>query len=181
MTERDLVDYTEAGREEIKKYLESYKWSRAIWNEYKVTGVPLNVGADEIRLTGNLDKIEMLGGNRVNVIDYKTGKPKSRNFIEGNTKDADGNYKRQLVFYKLLLDRYKNGEWQMETGTIDFIKPSDSGKLQREVFTITDAEVALLESLIIKTAKEIMSFSFADSNCMDGKCEWCRLHKTITV
>jgi len=42
----------------------------------------------------------------LNVIDYKTGRPKSRNEIEGNTKNSNGDYKRQLVFYNLLLNNF---------------------------------------------------------------------------
>jgi len=178
MTERDLKEYIKSGKEALKTYLSGHKFSKNIWNEYKITGVPLKIGKDEIRLTGNLDKIELVGDGRVNVVDYKTGKPKSRNFLEGKTKDADGNYKRQLVFYKLLLDKYKKGEWKMETGTIDFVQPSESGKLQREIFSISDKEVSELETLIEKTAGEIINFSFEEKECKDKNCEWCKLHKT---
>jgi len=178
ITERDLKDYMKSGKEALETYLSGYKFSKNIWNEYKITGVPLKIGTDEIRLTGNLDKIELIDGSLVNVVDYKTGKPKSRNFLESKTKDADGNYKRQLVFYKLLLDKYKNGEWKMETGTIDFIQPNDSGKLQREVFSITDADVVELENLITKTAGEIIGFSFEEKGCASKDCEWCKLYKT---
>ncbi len=51
-----------------------------------------------------LDRVDPASGG-VSVIDYKTGKPKSRNELMGATKDADGNYYRQLTFYKLLLAR----------------------------------------------------------------------------
>src|SRR5581483_5794447 len=175
MTERDLKDYIKSGREELKAYLTQYQFPRAIWNEFKVTGVPFAVDGKEIMLNGNLDKVELVGSGQVNVVDYKTGKPQSRNKLEGKTKDANGDYKRQLVFYKLILDRYKSGEWRMETGTLDFIKPDDYGKLHREVFVIGETEVQELETVIRDVAHNITALDC--EGC--GECEWCALEKHI--
>ena len=175
MHERDLADYLESGRLELAAYLKQYKYSRNIWNEYKITGVPFSVDGAEIVLDGVLDKVELLEGSAVNTIDYKTGKPQSRNKIEGKTKDGDGNYLRQLVFYKLIIDRYKSGEWKMQTGMIDFIKPDDYAKLHREIFTITDDQVKELENLITDTARKILKLDF--QGCGKKDCEWCALSK----
>ncbi|MDE1875018.1 MAG: PD-(D/E)XK nuclease family protein, partial [Patescibacteria group bacterium] len=182
MSERDLADYIKDGREELKTYLSHYKFPRTIWNEYKIVGVPFVVADPdgkpiEIALNGNLDKVELAEASAVNVVDYKTGRPKTRNEIEGKTQSADGDYKRQLVFYKLILDRYKAGEWRMQTGTLDFIKPDDSGKLRREIFSITDEDVRGLESVIAATTKKILALDFAE--CGDAECEWCSLRRSL--
>lgn len=177
MTERDLADYVASGKEELKAYLAAYQFPRTIWNEYKVSGVPFKVGDAEILLNGNLDKVELVESDSVNVVDYKTGKPQSRNKLEGKTKDADGDYKRQLVFYKLILDRYKSGEWNMKTGTLDFIKPDDGGRLRREAFVITDEEVRELETTIADAAGKILAFDF--QGCEKPDCEWCALAKSF--
>jgi DNA helicase II / ATP-dependent DNA helicase PcrA len=173
MPERDLVQYIADGRDELAAYLSAYQFPRSIWNEYKISGVPFAVDDVEIVLNGNLDKVELVGTHEVNVVDYKTGKPKSRNEIEGKTKNADGDYKRQLVFYKLLIDRYKSGEWNMKTGTLDFIKPENSGKLRREIFTIADSEISELELLIKDVAGKILNLDF--KGCGKADCEWCAL------
>jgi DNA helicase-2/ATP-dependent DNA helicase PcrA len=128
-------------------------------------------------LTGKLDKVEFIDEKNVAVIDYKTAKPKSRNDIEGKTKTSDGNYKRQLVFYKLLLDG--DNKFNMRYGEIDFIEPNERGIYKKERFDITDAEVEELKSIIKKTAKEIISLSFIDSVCEDKECEYCRLGKIL--
>ena len=53
----------------------------------------------ELLLTGKLDRLDFdEKGAVVKIIDYKTGKPKTRNDIEGKTKSSNGDYKRQLVF-----------------------------------------------------------------------------------
>ena len=139
-----------------------------------------------IILRGMLDKVEFLGGNKVNVVDYKTAKPKSRNVIEGNTKDSDGNYKRQLVFYKLLLDRYddpstSSGEpkFVMETGEIDFIEPDKKGKYHKEQFPVTKAEADALAAEVERVTEEILSFAFWDKRCVEEKCEYCKLRNAV--
>lgn len=110
----------------------------------------------------------------------------SRNAIMGETKtDDDGNYFRQLVFYKLLLDRYENGKparpnghsggYEMKEGVIDFMEPNDKGDYKKEAFEVTKENVAELEDLIKKIAEEIVTLSFWDKRCDDKDCDYCRL------
>lgn len=131
-----------------------------------------------LTLTGKLDKVELLDERNVAVIDYKTSKPKSRNEIEGKTKDADGNYKRQLVFYKLLLDLDK--KYKMKYGEIDFVEPNSAGNYKKERFDITKEEVEELEELIIRIAKSVMGLDFTDQGCGKKDCEYCRLVRMIS-
>jgi DNA helicase II / ATP-dependent DNA helicase PcrA len=158
-------------------------WRPYSKNELTIEGVLLD---DTIRLTGKLDKVEYLddarhaGTHDVSVVDYKTGHPKSRNDIEGTTKTAQrtpggGGYKRQLVFYKLLLDRYAGGRYRMQEGVLDFIEPTDSGKCVREAFTITKDETEHLSEEIRRVAREITEVSFWDTRCGDASCESCAI------
>src|SRR3989344_5486659 len=126
-------------------------------------------------LTGKLDKVEFIKEG-VRVVDYKTGKPKSRNYILGKTKQAGaGDYWRQLVFYKLLLDRYQEGKYRMREGIIDFIEPNKAGRYKQENFTIEKSELVGLEKLIKKTADEILNLKFWNRRCGDKKCQFCHL------
>ncbi|HEY4498728.1 MAG TPA: ATP-dependent DNA helicase [Candidatus Paceibacterota bacterium] len=177
MSDYDLKRYVQEGKKEIKAYLSHTKFSRSILNEYKIVGVPFTVADSTITLTGKLDKVERLPEGGINVVDYKTGNPRSRNEIMGRTASSNGDYYRQLVFYKLLLSLYKEGEWKMKTGTIEFIKPDGKGKFHREAFEIEDSEIADLKSVIARVAGEILSLSFWDKSCNDKECEWCHLRK----
>ena len=109
-SDSDLAQAQENGVKALGGYYDTYKkvWPRNILNEFKIRGVLFKLefkNAPEIRLTGNLDKIEILNTKgECNVVDYKTGKPRSRGEILGKTKNSNGDYKRQLVFYNLLLD-----------------------------------------------------------------------------
>ena len=140
--------------------------------EYDVAGVTL----DDIKLTGKIDKIEIFKGGAVNVVDYKTGKPKSRKTIEGLTASSEGNMKRQLVFYKLLLDRAEKGKYRMVSGEIDFVEPDeDTGVYKKESFLVTSEEEMELTEQIRKMAREVRSGEFLDHICADPVCEFCAL------
>jgi DNA helicase-2/ATP-dependent DNA helicase PcrA len=134
---------------------------------------------DNIRLTGVLDKIEFEDGGGVVVVDYKTGKSKTRNEIMGKTKNSDGNYFRQLIFYKILLDHYENGKFKMHTGVLDFIEPDINGKQHKEFFEITFEDTDALIKKIKEVAKEILDLSFWNKTCPDPECEFCALRKIM--
>ena len=82
---------------------------------------------DDIPLVGKVDKIEFVDEEKkqVKVVDYKTGKHRSRNDIEGLTANSDGGYKRQLVFYKLLADLDRNFNLRVVETELDFVEPDE--------------------------------------------------------
>lgn len=169
------------GTKALSGYYDTYKdgWKNLsfekILNEFRIS-----VLFEDVKLKGNLDKIEVLDGNKnVNVVDYKTGKPKSKNIIEGNTKTSNGNYKRQLVFYKLLLDLYDEGKFNMISGEIDFVEPDEKGRYHREKFIITEEDLKELKEIIRNITKEILSLSFWDKRCDDKKCNYCKIREMM--
>lgn len=179
-TESELKEAIEKGEVAFPGYYKTYKssWNPDTLNEFRIS-VLLPVSNTEIgslKLRGDLDKIEITdGGSEVNVVDYKTGKPKTRNHIEGKTKTSNGDYKRQLVFYKLLLDLHDEGKFTMLSGDIDFIEPDDKGKYHKERFEILPEEVDELKQTIQNVSQEIMDLSFWNSRCDKPDCHYCRL------
>ena len=180
-------EYEEAlkkGRTALRGYYDFYKkgFRRDVLNEYRLT-VALPVGLPQmthLRLRGDLDKIEFLGGgNEVNIVDYKTGRPQSRNVIEGKTKSATGGYKRQLVFYKLLLDLHENKKFKMVSGEIDFVEPDTKGAFKKERFSIDDTEVEELKGELKRVAQEILDLSFWDTPCDPEKSDFCELQAML--
>ena len=181
LTDKDLDEMTQKGKRVLSGYYDKYISScqKNVFNEFKVSiFFDAGVGEGPLRLTGNLDKIEILNGaGEVNVVDYKTGKPKSRNEIEGKTKNSNGNYKRQLVFYNMLLDNYENKKFRMVSGEIDFVEPDQKGEYHKEKFVVSVEDIKKLEEEIKNSAKEIMDLAFWNRYCSDKKCEYCRMRK----
>lgn len=173
--EKDLSESLEKGLRALHGYYDNYHtaWRTHTFTEFNISGILLT---PEIRLTGKIDKIELLdGGPQVNVVDYKTGKPKTRGEIEGSTKNSQGDMKRQLVFYNLLLDRFENGKFKMVGGDIDFIEPDEKGRYKKEGFIVMKEEIVELEELIKKVASEILNLEFWDKTCEEKECEFCAL------
>lgn len=124
----------------------------------------------EIPLTGKLDRLDLGDdGIALRVVDYKTGKPKTRNVIEGKTASSDGGYKRQLVFYALLLSLYDDDRYQTKTGTLSFVEPDTKGVIHEETFTITDEEIEELKADIVEAAKDIISGAFLKNSYEDSE------------
>lgn len=167
MSTTDTRDSLIKGKDTLSKYYNKYKgtWNRNLMTEYSIRGVHLNTGEFDLVLKGNIDKIEFYNEREVNVIDYKTGKKKSEN------KD---NYRRQVIFYKLLLDLDDKKKYIMKSGELDFIESQ-----KKEIIEVTDEDLMELKKLISEKANEIYSLAFWDRNCEDKKCEYCALSKSL--
>lgn len=147
----------------------------------KLSKTVLLDGEEEIQLSGKIDKIELLdeskntGIKNIRVVDYKTGKPKSDNVINGQSAIDDysdrekelpetirGRYQRQLVFYKLLAELDKTFPYNVTQAEFDFIEPGGAHQDQHIVrsFTISDQAVEDLKNLIKEVMKEIRSLAF---------------------
>jgi len=168
------------GENDLTGYYNFYHtaWKPNILNEFNIKRIQL---AENVIINGKIDKIEILDDeNNVNVVDYKTGKPKSKNDLAGLNKNSTGDYLRQLTFYKLLLDNYHDGKYKMQSGEIDFIQPDEKGNYKKEFFTITqDMANSLVEQIKI-VSKEILELCFWEKTCEDKKCEFCALRRMIS-
>lgn len=148
---------------------------RSLW-EHKIEG-SIDTPTGPLVVRGTIDRIDAGEGNRVTVLDYKTGKQKSRNDIMGQTKSSDGNYYRQLIFYRLLLGL--EGERIADTGIIAFVEPDAKGRPRSEPFELTATLVDELKTTIDRVAGEIRTLAFWNDTCEDPKCEYCALGKIV--
>lgn len=130
----------------------------------------------EILLTGNLDRLDYnADGNLLRVVDYKSGKPKTRGYIEGTTKDSTGDYKRQLTFYALLLSLQNDERMHTRNGLLSFVEADEKGKIREEEYVITDEEIELLKGDIIRVVGEIAHGAFLNAPCDPERCDYCDL------
>ena len=183
LTPTDFIRWQKQGKLFLTNYLKEKQITDLnIWAiEKNYSSFKNKILLDDIVLTGKIDRIDLLdkdkksASRRIKVVDYKTGRPKSQNEILGLTQSANiseeekkrdlpkairGPMKRQLLFYKLLLDLDKNNRHQVTTGEFDFIQPNPSGKLVSRQFTLLDEEVEELKKLIKQVMKEIRDLKF---------------------
>jgi DNA helicase-2/ATP-dependent DNA helicase PcrA len=173
----DYEEMLERGETALGTYFDERKndWEKDFLTEFYIAGVEI---APEVTIKGRIDRMEQRGfSNDVIVTDYKTGRAKSEREISGETKNSDGNIKRQLVFYKLLLDGYKNGKYKMTSAEVDFVEPDEKGKCKKYEFPISQQEADELKEKIIEIANEIRTLSFWDKRCGDKDCPYCRLRE----
>lgn len=124
-------------------------------------------------LTGNLDRLDIgVDGKAYRVVDYKTGKPKTRNDIEGKTASSDGAYKRQLVFYTLLLSLYDDERYTTNTGVLSFVQSAAKGAVKEEVFTINPDEVSELRLQIIAIVEQLLTGEFLNDVALAGASKY---------
>ena len=179
LNSEDFEQLTIKGTSLLSGYYDKYMhdWKQKLLSEFHIKGVQLS---ENISINGTIDLIQMLdNGKDVYVYDFKTGRVKSKGQIEGTKTSRDGNYKRQLVFYKLLLNKYHNGNLNMEKAIIDFLEPNSSGNYQRYEYIIQNDEVIALEKLILQCSDEIINLTFWDKRCDDPKCTYCQLRSFI--
>jgi DNA helicase-2/ATP-dependent DNA helicase PcrA len=121
----------EYGEEVLSFYYNHYifKWNRIVAIERNIK----NIVMDGVPLKGKLDKLEFIGKD-VNVVDYKTGdvdKAKDRLSAPNDKNPDGGDYWRQAVFYKILVDNH-NRKWNVVSTEFDFIEPDKKKNFRKE-------------------------------------------------
>lgn len=174
LSEQDRIELIDKGQKALQLlFKEAFPyWPKDVISEINIKGVHLT---DKIIINGRIDMMEPIAGSsKFRIHDFKTGKAKSRAQIDGS-KSIKYNYLQQLVFYKLLLDKYKDGFYKMSEGVIDFVEPDSKGNFKSEVFQITQKEVKDLTDLIKDVADQIINLKFWDKKCDKKDCEYCKL------
>jgi len=150
------------------------------WNKIAVTEKSIkNIEINGVPIKGNLDKMEFDGKN-VTVVDYKTGKVRNaKDKLLRPTFDAPmgGDYWRQGVFYKILVDHDRTNDWEVIDTIFDFVEPVSEGEYYREKYVISPADIELVTEQITDTYAKIMAHEFS-TGCGKKECDWCHFVKT---
>lgn len=165
----------EYGEEVLQNYYDKYV---STWN--KVVSVERNIRAvvAGVPIKGKLDKLEF-DGKDINVVDYKTGNieyalPK----LKGpNDKDPHGgDYWRQAVFYKILIDNDTQKDWKVVSTEFDFIEPDKKKEYRKEKIVISPADTETVKQQIITVWQKIQDRDFY-TGCGAEDCHWCNFVK----
>jgi DNA helicase-2/ATP-dependent DNA helicase PcrA len=167
----------EYGLEVLTNYYNKYvhQWNKIVAVERNIR----NVIVRGVPLKGKLDKLEF-HGKEVNVVDYKTGdadKAKEKLAPPGEKDPNGGDYWRQAVFYKLLVDGYEQKDWKVVSTEFDFVEP-DKKKEYRKVKIMTGVEdTTTVTQQIVQTWQKIQNREFY-TGCGKFDCHWCNFVKT---
>ncbi len=166
----------EYGDEVLRNYYDKYinSWNTVVAVERNIRGVVVN----NVPLKGKLDKLEF-NGKEINVVDYKTGDidkaiPKMKGPNEKEPRGGD--YWRQAVFYKLLIDNYQQKDWKVISTEFDFIEPDKKKEYRKEKIIITPADTETVKQQLTETWNKIQQRDFY-TGCGKEDCHWCNFVK----
>lgn len=167
----------EYGIEVLSNYYDKYlgSWNRIVAVERNIR----NVIVKGVPLKGKLDKLEFQG-KEVNVVDYKTGDvDKAKDKLQPpNVKNPNGgDYWRQAVFYKILVDSYEQKDWKVVSTEFDFVEPDKKKEYRKEKIVIKPEDITTVTQQIVETWKKIQDRDFY-TGCGDADCHWCNFVKT---
>ena len=151
------------------------KAGQFILNEYKLD----NVALGDVPLKGFTDLITFFG-NDIIITDFKTGDPaKAKKQLVRPGVDADkpfgGNYWRQAVFYKIMVDRLPKN-WKVQHVEFDFIEPDKKNKFENPIINVTPEDEQEVALQIGETWVKIRNHDFY-TGCGKEDCEWCRFSR----
>lgn len=176
-TRESFVRRMEYGDTVLSNYYGKYinTWNKVVAVERNIRGVVVN----GVPIKGKLDKLEF-NGKEVNVVDYKTGNinnalPKLK---PPHDKDPNGgDYWRQAVFYKILIDNYAQKDWRVISTEFDFIEPDDKKKeYHKAKIIISPADIETVTQQLTDTWHKIQQKQFY-TGCGKTDCHWCNFVK----
>ena len=166
----------EYGDEVLRNYYDKYinTWNKVVAVERNIRGVVVN----GVPLKGKLDKLEF-NGKEVNVVDYKSGDidkalPKMK--APGDKDPNGGDYWRQAVFYKILVDNYEQKDWKVISTEFDFVEPDKKKEYRKVKIVISPQDIETVKHQIQDTWEKIQDRQFY-TGCGKQDCHWCNFVK----
>lgn len=169
----------EQGNTVLTEYYDTYvdKFEKNVEIELKIPRYLL----DGVPVTGKIDKIEFGSDNTCTVIDYKSGDPdRSASALTAAPNEKEplgGDYWRQMVFYKILIENYAERSWKVNMGIFDFL---EKGRKTNEYRQVKVPMFQQDEEIVKKQLKDaytrIINHEF-DKGCGKEDCHWCNFAK----
>jgi len=177
-TGQEFEDMSNYGEQVLEKYFNKFLKGKDFLPEY---GLEVKIDKAEyngVPIKGVLDRVDILKDS-VTVTDYKTGKFENPNNKKKLSSPSDrnidgGDYWRQIVFYKLLLDSDKKFNWEMSAGYVDFVEPkrnTDTFSKQNK-YIVSQESIDIVGEQINEAWQGIQNHDF-NKLCDEEECNWC--------
>ncbi|MDH3648225.1 MAG: ATP-dependent helicase [Saprospiraceae bacterium] len=182
-TEKEYENYLQHGASILTKYV---KHKLPHWSTAKKLVPEKNIDHAEHRgvpVRGRLDLIQVRPDDYVEVTDFKTGNPdngKSKLQQPGPRNQLGGNYWRQIVFYKILVEESRDNTLHMSEGQISFVEPDKYDVFAESNYLIDVGQYEMVSDQIVEAYQKISDHIF-DIGCDSSYCDWCRFIKNDFV
>jgi hypothetical protein len=174
LSKQDFTQYAERGTQALTKFYEAKQADFSPEDKTEVNFKDQGVIVEGAHITGKIDRLIQLGGGKILVCDFKTGKAKKEWAPKGEYEKIKlYEYERQLLFYKLLIDNSRDYKdvYTISGGKLMFIEPLPNGQVV-ELHLDFDAEkLDRVKRLIGVVYKKIMELDFPDTKEYGEKLE----------
>ena len=134
----------------------------------------------ELKLHGKMDAL-VETADKVLVFDYKTKEAMSVGAIKGETKNDNGGYFRQLVFYKILMTGSHFYRGKTIEPALVFVKPDSKGRCPTIQIPIESADIERVKKEIQNLIDDVWSGKILTKTCTDLECEFCQWRNLTSV
>src|SRR5581483_2241311 len=131
---------------------------------------------NDIPLHGMLDAI-IDTGDMAEVFDYKTRQAMSVSAIKGETKEGNKDYFRQLVFYKMLLQKDSQFRNKKVETSLVFVSPDSKGRCPIVTIPVNPEDIKEVEKEIQMLLDDVWKGTIADKFCGEPDCRYCGYRK----
>ncbi len=172
-TAQEFENLTTHGQNILTEYYEENSNSWLNTKKYEVEYEIKSTEYQGVPISGKLDRINIYD-NHISVTDYKTGRYDSKKLKPptGGDDDLGGDYWRQIMFYRLLLDGDKRHNWVMTKGVMDFIEKGKEDKYRKGEFEIASFETEMVGAQLVQAYQDIKNHVFTPG-CGEDTCKWC--------
>ena len=184
-TQREYENYLQHGQQVLTSYYQEKitQWLSAskLIPEKNIShiihrGVPIK---------GRIDLILQDQQGEMLVMDFKTGstdsgKLRSKLEVPSKHEDLGGDYWRQVVFYKILLDELKEPGLRMDKGLMSFVEPNRYGDFKEEDYLVDMVQEGIVSDQMVEVYKQMRAHHF-DVDCGRKSCDWCAFVKNDFV
>ncbi len=191
-TQKDLLKYFREEMERIRGLMDASGWEQRLdrglyflpiyfqqkapgWPSFSLTEFRVRESeVDGVPVTGIVDRIDLIDGNKAVLLDYKTGRYRKERAREPDDRNPQGGpYWRQLQFYNLLLQQNPvlKGR-RLDYGLISFVEPDPDGQVHEHRVAYDKEGEVLIRNLLQESWRQVKDHKFLEG-CGKTDCSWC--------
>jgi DNA helicase-2/ATP-dependent DNA helicase PcrA len=177
-TEMEYVNYLHLGERILTRY---HSEQLKLWfstERFELEHRIKNVVFRGVPIKGMIDKVEIFA-DHVNVIDYKTGnvdRARSKMKPPANHEDPGGDYWRQILFYKILVDNDPVTNWNVRTGEVRMLEPDNQDQFRNFKIAVEPGDLEIVGDQLVEVWNKIRQHEF-NRGCNKPECSWCNFIK----